>query len=102
MKAVVRHIAEPIGEQEYEAENIYICIHIPFVPTVGTALQVTPEGDYVYVHDVHWSVNDPDVLDIGTEEPDVLEPLERLLAEGWRVGDPVEMDWQELGPREKV
>ncbi|QQD72978.1 hypothetical protein [Acidithiobacillus ferrivorans] len=102
MKAVVRHIAEPIGEQEYEAENIYICIHIPFVPTVGTALQCTPEGDYVYVHDVHWSVNDPDVLDIGTEEPDVLEPLERLLAEGWRVGDPVEMDWQELGPGEKV
>ncbi len=102
MKAVVRHIAEPIGEQEYEAENIYICIHIPFVPTVGTALQVTPEGDYVYVHDVHWSVNDPDVLDIGTEEPDVLEPLERLLAEGWRVGDPVEMDCQELGPGEKV
>ncbi|MEB8487195.1 MULTISPECIES: hypothetical protein [Acidithiobacillus] len=102
MKAVVRHIAEPIGEQEYEAENIYICIHIPFVPTVGTALQVTPEGDYVYVHDVHWSVNDPGVLDIGTEEPDVLEPLERLLAEGWRVGDPVEMDCQELGPGEKV
>ena len=100
MKAVVRHVAEPIGKQEYEAEDIYICIHIPFVPTVGTSLQVALNGDYVYVSSVYWSVNDPDVLDIGTQEPDVLEPLDRLLAEGWRVGDPVEMDWQELGPGE--
>jgi len=98
MKAVVRHTAEPIGKQEYEAEDIYICIDIPFVPTVGTALQVTPEGDYFYVSSVYWSINDPGVLDIGTEDPDVLEPLEQLLAEGWRVGDPVEIDWQELGP----
>ncbi|MBU2784577.1 hypothetical protein HAP93_02155 [Acidithiobacillus ferriphilus] len=102
MKAVVRHTAEPIGKRDYEAEDIYICINISFVPTVGTALQVTPEGDFFYVRNVYWSVNDPDVLDIGTEEPDVLEPLERLLAEGWRVGEPVEMDWQELWPGEKV
>ena len=95
MKAIVRYIAEPVGKQEYKAD-IYICIDIPFVPTIGTALQVTPGGEFVCVSGVYWSINAPDVLDIDTEDPDVLEPLERLLAEGWRVGDPAGMDWPEL------
>ncbi len=92
MRALVRYFCAPERNSlTRELEPIYVVIDIPFVPHEGMAIKVTEDGDYLTVGNVYWSLNRPDLLDIGLREPEKLSHAPKLAgmkAEGWRLGDP--------------
>lgn len=89
MKATIHYWCAPASPRAtYAAEDIQITIFMPFVPQAGSALQVTPEGDFYVVDNVAWSVTNPDEITVGLREPGVdeeLAPWESMQAQGWRL-----------------
>lgn len=87
MRAIIQHqCLPPDPDASYEAEDIHIVIDIPFLPQPGMHLKVTPQGDYLTVRDVLWTINAPVWLNVGTEEPEVLYPWADLKDQGWQLG----------------
>ncbi|WP_136414789.1 hypothetical protein [Herbaspirillum sp. ST 5-3] len=88
MKARVHHFSEPRRRNSgYDCEELKIEIDLPFVPTQGTGLQVTPNGEILIVDQVMWLIEEPDVLLVFTKEPEIsFRPYKEMIAEGW-VGD---------------
>ena len=62
---------------------------IPFVPTVGMMIAVTPEGDFVEVTDVYWHIDKPEAIDIGVKDGGVkgseeMRPFSYWKKQGWK------------------
>lgn len=87
MKALIRHVCAPKSKRAaYEAEDIHIVVELPFMPVAGMRLKLTPEGEFNQVDEVFWDVSLPDEVEVFLEEPDDLQALKFMLAEGWRLG----------------
>ncbi|CAB3754041.1 hypothetical protein [Paraburkholderia humisilvae] len=90
MKAVIHHFSKPSTRTaKYEVENLKIEVDLPFVPVTGMSLQVTPAGSFLVVEQVMWAINEPDVLQVFTEEPQDdfdVRPYREMVEQGWRKG----------------
>lgn len=92
MKAIVHGFAKPrANDSAYETENMFMVVDIPFIPTRGTAILLSPGGEYLTVAQVMWDIANPEQLEIFTEEPDPddhlsLRPFKEMLEQGWRIG----------------
>lgn len=85
MKARVYHFAKPAKKNVDYVEEVKIDIDLPFVPAIGTALKITPNGEILIVNQVYWDAEDPAVIEVYTDEPADFGflPLKDMLAEGW-------------------
>lgn len=96
MKAIIHGHAMPRNKKvEYETENLFIEIDLPFIPTKGTSLMVTPHGEYQIVDQVFWNCRNPDQIQVFIEEPEddsEIRPFTEMLKEGWRVGSGPEFE----------
>jgi hypothetical protein len=90
MKAVIHGYSMPRAKDvPYESENLFIVIDLPFIPCEKTAIKVTPHGEYLNVAQVMWNCDQPNEIQVFTEEP--MGDLDKrqfaeMLREGWRVG----------------
>lgn len=90
MKAVLRmECAAPRG-RDYDGLDIKFELEIPFVPAVDMCIKPGLSGDYVRVLNVYWDAAEPDLLDIGVEEPnasvhDDLRPFSYWKKQGWKL-----------------
>jgi hypothetical protein len=84
MRAIVHTVSTPPKGATYDALDLQIEINIPFVPTSGTGLKVTPSGDILTCDQVMWDINEPDLIRIFMKEPDDLPSLAWMLEEGWK------------------
>lgn len=85
MKAkVLTHCLPKRKTDEFECVEVVIHVDLPFVPAAGTMLKLTPDGEFLCVDQVYWSVTDPDVIDVFIEEPEVLPTFAFMRKEGWR------------------
>lgn len=85
MKAkVLSHCLPKRKTDEFECVEVVIHVDLPFVPVAGTMLKLTPDGEFLRVDQVFWSVTDPDVIDVFIEEPEVLPTFAFMRKEGWR------------------
>lgn len=87
MKTRVHHFSMPCKRNvDYECEELKIEIDLPFVPTEGTGLKVTPNGEILIVDQVMWLIEEPDVLLVFTKEPTIgFRPYKEMVAEGWAI-----------------
>lgn len=76
----------------YDAEQIYIDVELPFVPAVGTLLNVTADGDYVPISEIFLDLvpdgSEGSGLVVYLEEPDgdaALRPWAEMKSRGWKV-----------------
>ena len=92
MRARIDYYCRPArisgGVEELE---IHRFVDLPFAPSVGMLLKLTPRGDYLKVDDVMLDITPGGAgLIIGIEEPaesSSLRPLKEMEEEGWIVTD---------------
>lgn len=88
MKARIDYYCKPAKKNaDYELENIYLDVDLPFAPLVGTFVKFTPKGDYIEVVDIHLDLSVPDIcLMVGLEEPEGMKlwTWEAMRLEGWK------------------
>jgi hypothetical protein len=89
MKSVIHHFSKPSAQNvDYDVEDLKIEVDLPFVPMVGMSLKVTAAGRFLVVEQVMWAIDEPNVLQVFTEEPDddgdVL-PYDEMIAQGWQL-----------------
>lgn len=85
MKAYVFHFSAPreptIGKH---CEELKIAIEIPIVPPIGTMLRVTRKGKFLKVEDIHWDINQPEIIKIYTAEPEAgYQSYVEMIDAGW-------------------
>lgn len=87
MKATLHYWATPAQpDAQHEAEDIRLTVFLPFMPTAGMKLKVTPDGDYLKVAEVFWDISSPDEVEVVFEEPlDLLPEWEQMKEQGWRI-----------------
>lgn len=90
MKAIIQGYSRPKKKNaEYEVENLFIIIDMPFIPTKGSVIKVTADGEYLTVDEVLWNIQKPNEIMVFTEEPDQLNqirPYKEMSDQGWRIG----------------
>lgn len=93
MKAKVTFVCKPAKKAaDYDAESIFMMVDLPFVPSVGMMLKLTPEGNYIEVNDVMLDITPGgEGLIVGLKEPDdedayQLRSWPEMKAQGWRIG----------------
>lgn len=87
MRTRIWHLAKPLQEDVcHEAEEIWIEVGLPFVPVTGMLLRVAPGGEVLRVKDVYWDIDDAEVVEVFTAEPDRLPAMRAMLDRGWRCG----------------
>lgn len=84
MRTRIWHLAKPLQENVcHEAEEIWIEVRLPFVPVQGMLLRVAPGGEVLKVKDVYWDIDDADVIEVFTVDPDRLPAMRAMLSQGW-------------------
>jgi len=92
MKAKVLFFCKPAKKtKDYEVESIFMMVDLPFVPSVGTMLKLSPGGNYIEVSDVMLDITpDGEGLIVGLKEPGdedayQLRSWAEMKAQGWQI-----------------
>lgn len=64
--------------------DILLDLPMPFFPPIGYKMKFTTKGSFLTVTEVQWDYTKPGELDVFVEDPEMLSPIRKMLAEGWR------------------
>lgn len=88
---VIAHSKPKRGsDRSIECAEMALDVELPFVPTKGTMLKLTPAGPFLEVNTVYWDVLRPDVMQVVMCEPESdldLPKYKDMVDEGWREVD---------------
>ncbi len=91
MKAIVYGQSLARSEDvDYEVETLIIEVELPFIPSKGTGLALTPEGEIYTVDEVMWEIKQPDRVIVFLEEEENLariRPYAEMREQGWRMAN---------------